>query len=78
MVKSSFKHTRAECEFKGDMCLGASYLVCQSLVNYYFSFVYCLLDLSCGECNVISLFVLCCSVNGSVCFVCCVSDRIYE
>ena len=32
---------------------------------------YCLLDLSCGECNVISLHLLCCSVNGSVCPVCC-------
>ena len=32
---------------------------------------YCLFDLRCGDCNVISLCVLCCSVNGSVCFVCC-------
>ena len=23
-----------------------------------------------GECNVVSLYVLCCPVNGSVCFVC--------
>ena len=23
-------------------------------------------------CNVVSLYVLCCPVNGSVCFVCCV------
>ena len=23
-----------------------------------------------GECDVVSLYVLCCSVNGSVCFVC--------
>ena len=27
-----------------------------------FALFYCLLDLSCGECNVISLYVLCCSV----------------
>ena len=25
-----------------------------------------------SECNVVSLYVLCCPVNGSVCFVCCV------
>ena len=31
---------------------------------------YCLLDLSCSECNVISLYVLCWSVNGYV--WCCV------
>ena len=27
---------------------------------------FCLLDPSCGECNVISLYFMCCSVNGSV------------
>ena len=27
---------------------------------------YCRFDLSCGECNVILLYVLCCSVNGSI------------
>ena len=27
--------------------------------------------MSCGECNVISLYFLCCSVNRSVCLVCC-------
>ena len=31
--------------------------------------IHCLLDLSCGECNVISLYFLCCSVNGSVCLL---------
>ena len=31
------------------------------------------LDLSCGECNVMSLYVLYLSISGSVCFVCCVS-----
>ena len=34
------------------------------------------MDLSCGQCNVISLFCQYCSVNGSVCLVCCVSDNI--
>ena len=29
------------------------------------------MDLRSGECDVVSLYVLCCSVNGSVCFVCC-------
>ena len=35
-------------------------------------FFYCVLDLRSGECNVVGLYVLCCSFNGSVCFVCCV------
>ena len=30
------------------------------------------MDLNCSECDVISLYFLCCSVNGSVCLVCCV------
>ena len=28
------------------------------------------MELRSGECNVVSLYVLCCPVNGSVCFVC--------
>ena len=31
-----------------------------------------------SECNVISLYVVCCSVNVSVCFVCCVLDSVCE
>ena len=31
-----------------------------------------------GECDVVSLYVLCCSVNESVCFVCCVFDSVCE
>ena len=27
-----------------------------------------------SECNVVSLYVVCCSVNVPVCFVCCVLD----
>ena len=36
------------------------------------------MNLSCGECNVISLYVLCCSVNGPTCLVCCVFDSVLE
>ena len=43
-----------------------------SLSVVIFPLFYCLLDLRSGECNVVSLYVLCCPVNGSVCFVCCV------
>ena len=37
-----------------------------------------LLDLRSSECDVVSLYVLCCSVNGSVCFVCCLLDSVCE
>ena len=33
---------------------------------------------SCGECNVISLYFMCCSVNGSVYLVCCVFNSVCE
>ena len=36
------------------------------------------MDLSSGECNVISLHFLCYSVNGSDCLVCCVFDSVCE
>ena len=29
-------------------------------------------------CNVVSLYVLCCPLNGSVCFVCCVFFSVCE
>ena len=30
------------------------------------------------ECNIVSLYVMCCPVNGSVCFVCCMFDGVCE
>ena len=36
---------------------------------------YCL---SCGECDVISLYFMCWSVNGSVCLVCCVFVNCFD
>ena len=31
-----------------------------------------------SECDVVSLYVVCCSVNVPVCFVCCVFDSVCE
>ena len=39
-------------------------------MNCYFYFVYGLLDLRSSECDVVSLCVVCCSVNVSVCVAC--------
>ena len=47
-------------------------------MSCYFYFFLPLLDLSCGECDTISLYFMCCSVNGSVCLVCFVFDGICE
>ena len=35
-----------------------------------FTLFYGILELSCGECNVISLYCICCSVNDSVSLMC--------
>ena len=39
---------------------------------------YCLLDLRSSECDVVTLYVVCCSVNVFVCFVCGVFDSVCE
>ena len=44
----------------------------------FFTLFYSLLDLRSSECDVVSLYVVCCSVNVSVCFVCCVLDSVCE
>ena len=44
----------------------------------FFALFYCLFDMRSGECNVVSLYVLCCPVNGSGCFVCFVFDSVCE
>ena len=40
-------------------------------MNCYFTLFYSLLDLRSSECDAVSLYVVCCSVNLSVCFVYC-------
>ena len=35
-------------------------------MSCYFTLFYCFSDLSCGECDVIYTYFMCCSVNGSV------------
>ena len=43
-----------------------------------FTLFYSLLDLRSSECDIVSLYVVRCSVNVSVCFVCCVFDSVCE
>ena len=40
-----------------------------------FTLLYSLLDLRSSECDVVSLYVVCCSVNMYVCCVCCAFDK---
>ena len=47
-------------------------------MNCYFTLFYSLLDLRSRECDVVSLYVVCYSVNVSVCFVYCVFDSVCE
>ena len=48
------------------MCYRCLILDCQDIVSCYFCSVLLPLDLRSGECDVVSLYVLCCSVNGFV------------
>ena len=73
--KSSFNMLLRNASPRGPMCFRCLMFnlsgPCELL---FFTLFYCLLDLSCSECDVMSLYFLCCSVNVSVCLVCCVSD----
>ena len=45
---------------------------------FFFALFSCILGMRSGECDVVSYdHVLCCSVNVSVCFVCCVLDIVW-
>ena len=70
VVTSSFKHAREKFDLRGPMCFRCLIFS----MSGHCELLYFLLELSCGECNVISLYIMSFSVNGSVCFVCCVSD----
>ena len=62
-VKSSFKHTREECK-----CFRC--LIFNLSGPCEFTLFYSLLDVRSSECDVVSLYVVCCSVNVAVSFVC--------
>ena len=61
---------------RGPMCFRCLILSLSGPCELLFFYFFYLLDLRSGECNVASLYVLCCPVNGSVCFVCCVFDNV--
>ena len=64
---------------RGPVCFGC--LMFSFSVPCELLFLLCFIaswDLSCGECDVKSLYFLCCSVNASVCLVCCVLDSVCE
>ena len=59
-----------------EVLLPMSLLGFGTLLVVIFTLFYCLLNLNYVKWNVISLYFMCCSVNGSVCLVCCVSDSV--
>ena len=72
VVKSSFNMIVRNASPRRHMCFRYMMFSLSVPCELLFLLRYCLLDLSCGGSNVISLYFLCCSVNGSVCLVCCV------
>ena len=62
---------------RGPMCFRCLIFNLSGPCELFFLF-YSLLDLRSSECDVVSLYVVCCSVNVSVCFVCCMFDSVCE
>ena len=60
---------------RGPMCFRCLIFSLLGLCVVIFALFYCLMDLSCSECNAISLYFICCSVNVAVC---CVFDSVCE
>ena len=63
---------------RGPMCFRCLMFNLSGPGEVFFTELYCLLDLSCSECDVMSLYFLCCSVKVSVCLVCYVLDSVCE
>ena len=63
---------------RGPMCFRCLIFNLSGPCELFFTVFYSLLDMRSSECNVVSLYVVCCSVNVSVCFVCSVLDSVCE
>ena len=55
---------------RGPMCFRYLIFNLSGPCELLFYFVYKLLDLRSSACDIVSLYVVCCSVNVSVCFAC--------
>ena len=64
-----------KCGLRGPMCIRCQMFILSGPSKLLFLF-YCLLDMSCGECNVISLYV--CFALAMDLYVSCVSDSVCE
>ena len=62
----------------GHMCFRCLIFNLSGPCELLFLLCFMFLDLRSSECDVVSLYAVCCSVNVSVCFVCCVLDSVCE
>ena len=63
---------------RGPMCFRCLVFSLSGHCELLFLMFYCLLDLRSSVCDVVSFYVLCCSINGSVCIVCGLFDSVCE
>ena len=63
---------------RGPMCFRCLMFSLSGPCELFFTWFYCLLDMSYGECDGISLYFMRCSVNGYVCLMCCVFYSVCE
>ena len=79
VLRSVFNMVVRNATPRGPMCFRClMFNLSGSCELLLFTFFCCLLDLSCGECYVISLYFVRFSVGVSVCLVCCVFDGVCE
>ena len=68
MLRAVLKMIMRNTSQKGPMCFRCLMFSLSGPFEFlFFTLFYCLLDMSCGEYNVISLYFLCCSVIVILC-----------
>ena len=72
VLRAVFNMLMRNASPRGPMCFRCLMFNLSGSCEFIFTLFYCLMDLSCGECYVISLYFVRCSVGVSVCLVCCV------
>ena len=70
VLRAVFNMLMRNASPRGPMCYRCLMFSLSGPCELLFFLFFCLLDLSCCECHVISLYFMSCSVNGSVCLVC--------
>ena len=78
VLRAVFNMLVRNASTRGPMCFRCLMVNLSGPCELLFLLCFIVLDLSCGECDVISVYFMCCSVSVSVWLVCCVFDIVCE